>query len=105
MTLYEALSSRTPIVASDHPMYAPHLRRHGAAEVYAAANPAALAEAVSALMTDADRYATMSRASSGAWEALQLPVTWGDLLHDWAENSPQRALRSLRHSLAVEERG
>lgn len=101
MTLYEALSSRTPIVASDHPMYAGHLARHAAAQIYPAGNPAALADAIAALMADTRLYASLSIASRAAWEALQLPVSWGDLVHDWAENTTERPLRNLRYALAV----
>lgn len=101
MTIYEALSSRTPIVASDHPMYAGQLSTSAAASIYRAGDSSALADAVAGLMADPELYASLSVASRPAWESLALPVTWGDLLHDWAENSPARPLRNLRHALAA----
>ncbi len=100
MTVYEALSSRTPIVASDHPMYAPHLARTGAAAIFEAADPVAIARAVKSLMASPATYESMSAASATSWEALQLPVTWGDLLTEWVRDPPTEPYAPLEHALA-----
>ncbi len=99
MTIYEALSSRTPIVASDHPMYAPHLLQTRAATVFAAADPASVARAVKALMADPAAYAAYSSASAAAWDKLRIPVTWGDLLSSWMARGTSESFAPLQHAL------
>ena len=100
MTVYEALSSRTPIIASDHPMYAPHLASTRAAVVFAAADPAAIARSVKALMADPAAYESLSIAAADAWDKLQLPVTWGELLTEWLRDHPAGPYAPLKHALS-----
>lgn len=100
MTVYEALSSRTPIVASDHPMYAPHLLKTGSATVFAASDPNAMARCIKAVMGAPEVYAALSSASAGAWDKLQLPITWGDLLTAWIDRGPDEPYAPLKHALA-----
>lgn len=83
LTIYEALAARTPIIASDHPMFHGALLHEHTALIFPAGDAAALAGAIRRLSTDADTYARMSRNSEIAWHALKLPVTWGDLIERW----------------------
>lgn len=88
LTIYEALAARTPIVASDHPMFRGALVPEHSALIFEAGNPTALACAIHRLATDRQLYATLSRNSADAWQALQLPVTWGTLLEKWLAGTP-----------------
>jgi glycosyltransferase involved in cell wall biosynthesis len=99
MTLYEALSSRTPIVASDHPMYARHLAETGAAVIYAAGDHAALADAVEETLANPAAYGRLSEASAASWDRLQLPVTWGALLRAWLDQPLGKPFGLLVHAL------
>jgi glycosyltransferase involved in cell wall biosynthesis len=101
MTIYEALTSRTPIVASDHPMYAAHLSRSGAAVVYPAGEGVAMADALAGLMRAPHRYVELSRASADAWQRLQLPVTWGGLVGSWLSGAATGRFDVSRHALAA----
>ncbi|GLT02581.1 hypothetical protein GCM10007897_39970 [Sphingobium jiangsuense] len=83
LTVYEALCSRTPIVASDHPMFAGHLVDGRTATVHAERNPRSLALTAERLLTDAPLYEALSRAAPACWEGLQTDRKWGDLLADW----------------------
>jgi glycosyltransferase involved in cell wall biosynthesis len=83
LTIYEALAARTPIIASDHPMFHGALSHEQTALVFRAGDFEALADAIRRLSTDAELYARMSSNSERAWQALQLPVTWGDLIERW----------------------
>lgn len=83
LTIYEALAARTPIIASDHPMFRGALAHEQTALVFRAGDVAALAGAIRRLSADPDLYARMSINSEKAWQALQLPVTWGDLIGHW----------------------
>jgi len=83
LTIYEALCSRTPIVASDHPMFAGHLVDGRTALLHAERNPASLARAAERLLTDDGLYRALSQAAPACWEGLQIDRKWGDLLGEW----------------------
>jgi len=83
LTIYEALAARTPIVASDHPMFFGALTKDKSAVVFRAGDAEALAGAIRRLFNDANLYARLSRNTERAWQALQLPVSWGDLISRW----------------------
>lgn len=85
LTLYEALASRTPVIASDHPMFAGHLIDGETALVFPAANPAALATAITRLADDPALYARVSHGAARAWAGMQLDTKWGDLIGHWLD--------------------
>lgn len=89
MTLYEAMCSRTPIVASDHPMFLGKLRHQINAMIFPARQATALAHAIKTLQTDASLYQALSQASAEAWQQLQIPVKWGELIERWLFDSPE----------------
>jgi len=88
LTIYEALCARTPVVASDHPMFLSKLTNGKNALIYSAANPAELADQIERLLADDHLYSTLSNEAQSAWESLQIPVKWGDLLRRWLSSSP-----------------
>jgi len=102
-TIYEALCARTPIVASDHPMFRGHLRDRETAMVFPAGHPQKLASKIEELISCPALYYALSAASVATWEGLQLPVKWGDLLHRWVRSSQSDhewlSQHSLGHSL------
>jgi glycosyltransferase involved in cell wall biosynthesis len=83
LTIYEALASRTPIIASDHPMFRGALVDGESALTFPAGNSEALASAIRRLRGDPALYSRLSVNSEAAWQALQLPVTFGDLVGRW----------------------
>jgi glycosyltransferase involved in cell wall biosynthesis len=88
LTIYEALAARTPIVASDHPMFRGAVFEEESAIIFPAGNADALASAIRRLSQDAELYSRLSANSEAAWRALQLPVSWGDLLERWVSDTP-----------------
>jgi glycosyltransferase involved in cell wall biosynthesis len=88
LTIYEALSSRTPIIASDHPMFRGALTHGKSALIFPAGNAEALALAIRDIGSDAELYARLSESSEQAWQALQLPVIWGELVERWLSDTP-----------------
>jgi len=80
MTIYDGLCSRTPLIVSDHPMFRGKIEHGVSGMVFRASEPRDLAKQVERLMSDADLYASISRNAAQAWEGLQLPVTWGELI-------------------------
>jgi glycosyltransferase involved in cell wall biosynthesis len=100
LTIYEALCARTPIVASDHPMFAAALNDGDSALIYRAGDHRQLAAAIERALGDDALYASLSAASAAAWEAIQLPVTWGDLVTRWLGDAPGDRGWLGDHSLA-----
>ena len=102
MTIYEGLTSRTPIVASDHPMFRGRLEDRRTAMVFKAGDASGMASAVATLMDSPALYEALSEASLPAWEALQIPVKWGDLVRSWAApERPGDLARLLAHGVPV----
>nr|WP_245196511.1 glycosyltransferase [Sphingomonas jejuensis] len=97
LTIYEALVSRTPIVASDHPMFSGNIVDGVSALIFPAGNAGALADRVEQLLDNPALYERLSRNGAAAWERLQLPVTFEDLVARWLEDD-RDWLRA--HSLA-----
>jgi glycosyltransferase involved in cell wall biosynthesis len=89
LTIYEALASRTPIIASDHPMFFGALAHETSALVFRAGDVGDLSASIRRLNSDCQLYAELSRNSLDAWTALQLPVTWGELVSRWLDDSPE----------------
>ncbi|MCU4181134.1 glycosyltransferase [Bosea sp. BH3] len=89
LTLYEALCTRTPIIASDHPMFRGHLLHGETASIFKAGNSAQLAERIRELLADPALYGTLSANSASAWASLQNPVKWGDLIERWLRLSQE----------------
>jgi glycosyltransferase involved in cell wall biosynthesis len=87
LTIYEALAARTPIIASDHPMFRGALMHEESALVFPAKDVDALASAIRRLGSDPELYARLSSNSEAAWQALQLPVAWGELVQHWLTDS------------------
>jgi glycosyltransferase involved in cell wall biosynthesis len=82
-TIYEALTSRSPLVISDHPMFLKRLQDGRSALVFPESKPNALADCLRRLIDDNKLYARLSRNSADAWQRLRVPVLWGDLLERW----------------------
>lgn len=82
-TITEAFAARTPVIASDHPIFVRTFQDGAGIGFFKQQNPAELAELIADLSRDADAYAQMSRATRASWQALQCRATMADLLDDW----------------------
>ncbi len=100
MTIYEGLCSRTPIVASDHPMFRGRLIDRQSALIFRAAFASDLAAKIETLSRDAKLYRRLSEASAGAWERIQIPVKFGELLARWVKDSPENQDWLYSHRLS-----
>jgi hypothetical protein len=99
LTIHHALRSRTPIVASDHPMFKNKLEHGVSAMIFPAGNAVALADQIAVLLADAQLYAQLSEASYETWSRLRLPVKWGDVLEKWLHESPENRQWLYDHRL------
>lgn len=100
MTIYEGLCSRTPIIASDHPMFQSRLVDGVSAVIFAAGNPDDLSSKIKQALTDLSLYQQLSFNSALAWQQLQIPVKEFDLLERWLFNSTENYIWLSEHSLA-----
>ena len=100
LTIYEALCSRTPIVASDHPMFQNNLKHEVNAMVFPASNSIALSECIEKLLSAPELYQSLSIASSDAWNRLQIPVKWADMINRWLDDSPENQQWLFEHRLS-----
>ena len=89
MTIYEAFCSRTPLIASDHPMFTNNLKHGLNAMIFPAGNSIALSAYIEKLLSDPELYQSLSLASYEAWKQLQIPVKWADLINCWLDDSPE----------------
>jgi glycosyltransferase involved in cell wall biosynthesis len=100
MVIYESFATRTPIVCSDHPMFIGRVRPE-AAMIVPEKRPAAIAQAALRLLDDSERYRKMSIATQDAWNHIQCPVRWGDLLERLLQPSPEGECWLAGHALSA----
>ncbi len=100
MTIYETLCARTPVVASDHPMFRANLTHEVDALIFPAGNVTALAAEIERLLSDGGLYRSLSVASAQTWTQLQLPVKWAEMLERWIADSPADSEWLFDHRLS-----
>lgn len=99
LTIFEALKSRTPIVASDHPMFRGFLEHRKSAMVFPSGSAEGVATCIRDLINEPDLYARLSANAEQVWQALQLPVKRHAFLHaciDTWSNTDAAAEKWLR---------
>lgn len=80
MTLYESLCSRTPLIVSNHPMFALRFRDGDTALIHRERDPASLAAQIVRLARDPALYAALSERSAAAAKAFLCPLKWDKLI-------------------------
>lgn len=83
LTLYEAMASGTPVVASDHPMFGSVVHADETAFVFRAGRAKDLASVVHRAWRDPDLWERVSATAAEAYPSMGLTTLWGDLLHRW----------------------
>ncbi len=100
LAITHALCARTPIIASDHPMFINKLKDGISAKIFPAGNSVALAESIEKLLSDSDLYHNLSIASYETWKSLQVPVKFADLINRWLHDSPENEQWLIEHRLS-----
>ncbi len=98
-TIYEALCARTPLVASDHPMFVARLTDGVNAVLFPAGDALGMAAAIERVLSDAVLYRALSAASLATWQRLQLPVKWPELIQRWVFDTPANRRWLFEHRL------
>ncbi len=102
LTIQHALRTRTPIVASDHPMFRTHLKHGVNSMIFEAGNSVALAECLEKLISDSALYHNISVASHSTWYELRLSVKWAELIDRWLDDTPESKQWLFEQRLASE---
>jgi glycosyltransferase involved in cell wall biosynthesis len=100
MTIYEGLCSRTPLIVSDHPMFQGNLKHGINAVIFPAGKSTTLSESIEQLLSDPELYKSLSVASYEAWQRLQIPVKWAEMIERWLDNSPENQHWLFDHRLS-----
>jgi glycosyltransferase involved in cell wall biosynthesis len=103
-TVFEALASRSPLIASDHPTFVEWLRPGVDSLRFKAGHPQGLAEQVERLIDEPGLYARLSRKSASALSGLYVGIEWTELIThfiedplctgDWVEDYSLAALQT-----------
>jgi glycosyltransferase involved in cell wall biosynthesis len=80
MTLYEALCTRTPLLTSDHPMFALKIRNGYNALVFPERNPEAFANRIAQLWKSPELYSRLSENALAAADAYLCPLKFAELI-------------------------
>jgi glycosyltransferase involved in cell wall biosynthesis len=83
LTLTEALTAHTPILASDHPVFIRVLQDGDGLRFFPAGDAPALARIIATLADDANNYEQLSRRTSVAFQKLQCPVRFHEVIQAW----------------------
>jgi glycosyltransferase involved in cell wall biosynthesis len=88
LTLTEALTAHTPVLASDHPVFTRVLRDGEGLRYFPAGNPAALAQLIANVASDQAQYEALSRQTAVAFAKLQCPVRFHEIIETWLPIPP-----------------
>jgi glycosyltransferase involved in cell wall biosynthesis len=83
LTMTEAFTAHTPVVASDHPVFTRALKDGEGLRYFPAGDAAALARTLSAVCGDAAAYGQLSQATATAFDRLQCPVRFHEVIERW----------------------
>jgi len=89
LAIHHALCARTPIIASDHPMFRNSLKHEISAMIFPAGNSIALSDCIEKLLLNPALYLSLSVASHDTWNQLKIPVKWAELIQRWLCSSPE----------------
>lgn len=94
LTLLETLSSRTPIVASDHPLFTRTFADGQGMRFFAAGDDASCADLIRTLMDDPDQYHRLSQQTADAFDSVRCETQFGEVLDRWRATISSAAVPS-----------
>lgn len=103
MTIYEALCTRSPVVVSDHPMFALRIRHGVNAMVHRAGDPGSLADRVLEVLDTEGLYQRLSDDAVRVADGYLCPLKWDRLVSAFLDPTERAALEryTLKSSPAV----
>ena len=101
MTIYEAFCSRSPLIASDHPMFSLRLRSRDNCLQFPAKSVKDLAARIRELSSDAAIYRTLSESCVEAADRHFCPLKYHDVIDRWLSGQPEDDAYLAKFSLAA----
>lgn len=89
MTIYDALSVRTPLIVSDHPMFVGKLVANESCMMFRASDAVDLTTQAARLLSNASLYARISENAPDAFRRIECPAKWSELIHRWLRSSDE----------------
>ena len=99
-TIYEGLASRSPVVVSDHPMFAGRVAHRKSCMVFRASNPESLFEVIDELVSDGALYERLSRNADQICLNFHEPLKWDQVISRWLSASTEDDAWLRRFALA-----
>jgi glycosyltransferase involved in cell wall biosynthesis len=99
-TIREALGAHTPLIVSDHPMFAGVIIDHVNGLVVPEKSPPSIANGVVAYMIESGLYERVSRSCAATSASIEIPLKWGELVEKWLDGGHDAIKSLLLHSLA-----
>lgn len=95
-SLFLAMATKTPIIASDYPPLREYLSHNVNAMIFPEGNPKSMAHRIERVMGHPSLYAQLSEASEIAIQNFQIPARWSELIDHWLNDTPtaQQQLRN-----------
>jgi glycosyltransferase involved in cell wall biosynthesis len=90
LSLTEALASRTPVVASDHPVFTRAFVDGQGLTFFRAKDPHSLAASILRIVDRPELYEQLSATTSGAFARVECRTSFGDLIKRWATGFGER---------------
>ncbi len=87
-TIFETLAVRTPMIASDHPMFTPIFHDEENCIMFEAGNADAIAEAIERLRSNPALYHKLSAGSQAPWDQLNMAFNWHEIIEHWLRGTP-----------------
>lgn len=88
-TLYLGLASRTPLVITDHPMFAHYFEDGVDVRMVPERNPERLAAGIKDVLDRTDLYNALSANAEAAFARIEHPVLWADVVERWLRDEPE----------------
>jgi glycosyltransferase involved in cell wall biosynthesis len=99
LVIQESLSTRTPLICSDHPMFVGRVSVE-AGRIVPERSPAAVAAAVERILGNPALYQAMSLATRANFDQLQAPPRWDEVFNHWLGRTPADDRWLSEHSIA-----
>jgi glycosyltransferase involved in cell wall biosynthesis len=100
-TVYEGLITKTPLIVSDHPVFAERFKENEEVVFFKAAQPESLAEKIEYLANEPKLYEALSNNAKSLWLKLQMPLKWDALISGWLEGESAVSEMRAKYALSV----
>ncbi len=92
-----AMSTRTPLIATDHPHYKEHLLHGVNAMIFPAGNAKSMAHRIERIMSQPQLYNQLSEALEISLQAIKVPAQWAELIDRWLHSDKEMSAGADNH--------